>query len=96
MKHNELKELIRQVVKEESEYNKLFAHMLHRTGMGLNDMTKNEKSKFFDAVDKAWKAKTEGKLMGIPEELFGNQKKLDVDGDGKIDGDDLSALRNKK
>lgn len=30
------------------------------------------------------------------KDLPGNQEKLDVDGDGKIEGDDLKALRNKK
>jgi len=96
MKHNELKELIRQVVKEESDYQQLFKHMLDKTGKSIPDMSDAEKVKFFTAVDKAYKAKSEGRLTGLPEELFGNQKKLDVDGDGKIDGDDLAALRKEK
>jgi cobalamin biosynthesis Co2+ chelatase CbiK len=96
MKHNELKELIRQVVKEQSDYNKLFAHMLTRTHKDINDMSSKEKEKFFNAVDKAWKAKNEGKLTGLPEELTDKQKELDVDGDGEIEGSDLAALRNKK
>jgi uncharacterized membrane-anchored protein YhcB (DUF1043 family) len=96
MKHTELKELIRQVVKEESDYQQLFKHMLDRTGKSIPDMSDDEKKKFFNAVDKASKAKSEGRLTGLPEELTDKQKELDVDGDGEIEGSDLAALRNKK
>jgi len=96
MKHTELKELIRQVVKEENDYQKLFKHMLDRTGKSIPDMSDDEKKKFFNAVDKASKAKSEGRLTGLPEELTDKQKELDVDGDGEIEGSDLAALRNKK
>jgi hypothetical protein len=47
-------------------------------------------------VDKASKAKSEGKLTGYNEaELSPGQKKIDVDGDGEIEGSDLAALRKK-
>ena len=96
MKHNELKELIRQVVKEESDYQEMFKHMLDKTGKSLTDMSDVEKKAFFNAVDKASKAKTEGKLKGYNEaELSAGQKKIDVDGDGEIEGSDLAALRTK-
>jgi ABC-type transporter MlaC component len=97
MKHNELKELIRQVVKEESDYQEMFKHMLDKTGKSLTDMSDVEKKAFFNAVDKAAKAKTEGKLKGYNEaELTAGQKKIDTDGDGEIEGSDLAALRSKK
>jgi intein/homing endonuclease len=96
MKHTELKELIRQVVKEESDYQQLFKHMLDRTGKSIPDMSDAEKVKFFQAVDKAAKAKNEGRLTGYNEaELSAGQKKIDVDGDGEIEGSDLAKLRNK-
>ena len=95
MKSSELKELIKQVMQEESGYNKLFAHMLKRTNKGLNDMSSMEKSKFFNAVDKAYKAKNEGRLQGYNEDLTTGQKKIDTDGDGEIEGSDLAALRAK-
>jgi hypothetical protein len=96
MKHSELKELIRQVVKEESDYQQLFKHMLDRTGKSIPDMSADEKVKFFQAVDKAAKAKNEGRLRGYNEaELSAAQKKIDVDGDGEIEGSDLAALRKK-
>ena len=95
MKTSELKELIRQVVKEESDYQQLFKHMLDRTGKSIPDMSDDEKVKFFQAVDKAAKAKSEGKLTGLPEELTDKQKQIDVDKDGEIEGSDLAALRKK-
>ncbi len=96
MKHTELKELIRQVVKEESDYQQLFKHMLDKTGKSIPDMSDTEKVKFFQAVDKAAKAKNEGRLRGYNEaELTAGQKKIDVDGDGEIEGSDLAKLRSK-
>ncbi len=96
MKTAELKELIRQVVKEESDYQQLFKHMLDKTGKSISDMSDDEKKAFFNAVDKAAKAKTEGRLRGYNEaELTPGQKKLDVDKDGEIEGSDLAKLRNK-
>jgi hypothetical protein len=96
MKHTELKELIRQIVKEESDYQQLFKHMLDKTGKDINSMGDDEKKKFFNAVDTAYKAKSEGKLRGYNEaELTAGQKKIDVDGDGEIEGSDLAKLRAK-
>jgi hypothetical protein len=97
MKKSELKELIRQVVKEENDYQQLFKHMLDKSGKSIADMSDEDKKKFFNAVDTAYKAKSEGRLTGYNEaELTAGQKKIDVDGDGEIEGSDLKALRNKK
>jgi replication-associated recombination protein RarA len=97
MKTSELKELIRQVVKEENDYQQLFKHMLDKSGKSIADMSDEDKKKFFNAVDTAYKAKSEGRLTGYNEaELTAGQKKIDVDGDGEIEGSDLKALRNKK
>jgi len=96
MNKSELLELIRQVVEEEHDYNKLFAHMLKLTGKSLNDMSDTEKKKFFNAVDKAYDAKNEGRLKGYNEELSDKQKQIDVDKDGEIEGSDLAALRANK
>jgi hypothetical protein len=71
--------------------------MLDKTGKSIPDMSDDDKKKFFNAVDKAYKAKSEGKLTGYTEaELTAGQKKLDVDGDGEIEASDLAALRAKK
>jgi len=97
MKLSQLKELVKQVVKEEQDYQQLFKHMLDKTGKSIPDMSDAEKVKFFTAVDKASKAKSEGRLTGYNEaELSTAQKKIDTDGDGEIEASDLAALRNKK
>jgi len=93
---NQLKGLIKEVIAEEQDYEILFKHMLNKTGKSLKDMSAEEKSKFFNAVDKAYKAKSEGRLSGLPEELFGNQSKLDVDVDGEIEDSYLAKLRKQK
>ena len=93
MKLTELKKLIKETIQEEQDYNKLFLHMLDKTHKSLKDMSDMEKKHFFNAVDKAYKAKSEGKLTGLPEELTDKQKQIDVDGDGEIEGSDLKKLR---
>jgi hypothetical protein len=69
--------------------------MLDKTGKSIPDMSDDEKVKFFQAVDKAAKAKSEGRLTGLPEELTDKQKQIDVDKDGEIEGSDLAKLRAK-
>lgn len=97
MKLNQLKELVRQVVREEQDYQQLFKHMLDKTGKSIPSMSDDEKKAFFNAVDKASTAKSEGRLRGYNEaELTAGQKKIDVDGDGEIEGSDLAALRKNK
>lgn len=96
MKISQLKEFVKQVVKEENDYQQLFKHMLDKSGKSITSMSDDEKKKFFNAVDTAYKAKSEGRLRGYNEaELTAGQKKIDVDGDGEIEGSDLAALRAK-
>jgi hypothetical protein len=64
MKANQLKELIRQVVREENDYQELFKAMLDKTGKSIASMSDTEKKAFFNAVDKAATAKSEGRLKG--------------------------------
>ncbi len=97
MNLEQLRNIVREVLDEsKDDYEKLFRHMLKRTDKSLKTMNANQKSKFFNAVDKAYKAKNEGKLSNLPEELVGNQHKLDTDGDGEIEASDLEKLRNSK
>jgi len=97
MKLEQLKQIVKEVMDEsKDDYEKLFKHMLQRTHKSLKDMDANQKTKFFNALDKAYKAKNEGKLTNLPEELVGNQDKLDTDGDGEIESSDLAKLRNNK
>jgi hypothetical protein len=156
MKLNQLREFVKQVVREEQDYQQLFKHMLDKSGKSIADMSDDEKKKFFNAVDTAYKAKSEGRLTGYNEsvnelmtysarsketgkvvmfkdkehrdaaikrgtftpaentpkkqspvsktkgasvfeaELTAGQKKIDVDGDGDIEGSDLAKLRANK
>jgi hypothetical protein len=86
-----LKELVKEVMTEESEYQAFFQKALDKAGKGINDMNDDEKKAFFNKIDTAWNGKGEKN-----EELKGGQHKLDVDKDGDIEGDDLADLRASK
>jgi len=85
------KNIVRETMIEENEYQQFFKKALEKTGKSIPDMSDEEKKSFFNKIDAAWKGKGEKN-----EELVGNQKKLDVDGDGEIDASDLAALRAGK
>jgi hypothetical protein len=86
-----LKELVKEVMVEEADYQTFFKKALEKAGKGINNMNDDEKKAFFNKVDTAWNGKGEKN-----EELTGGQHKLDVDADGDIEGDDLADLRAKK
>jgi hypothetical protein len=88
---NRLKEIVKEVMVEEAEYQTFFKKALEKAGKGINDMSDDEKKAFFNKVDTAWNGKGEKN-----EELTGGQHKLDVDKDGDIEGDDLADLRAGK
>ena len=86
-----LKELVKEVMTEESEYQAFFQKALDKAGKDINAMSDEEKKSFFNKIDSAWNGKGEKN-----EELVGGQKELDVDKDGDIEGDDLADLRASK
>jgi hypothetical protein len=86
-----LKEIVKEVMTEESEYQAFFQKALSKAGKSIPSMSDDEKKAFFDKIDSAWNGKGEKN-----EALVGGQKKLDVDGDGDIEADDLADLRAKK
>jgi hypothetical protein len=88
---NRLKEIVKEVMVEEAEYQTFFKKALEKAGKGINDMDDAEKKVFFNKVDTAWNGKGEKN-----EELTGGQHKLDADKDGDIEGDDLADLRAGK
>jgi hypothetical protein len=84
-----LKEIIKSVMSEEKEYEEFFRSELEKAGFSSPaEMSDAEKREFFNKIDADWDAKN--------EELTGNQHKLDMDGDGDIEADDLAALRAGK
>jgi Ca2+-binding EF-hand superfamily protein len=86
-----LKEIVREVMVAESEYQQFFQKALEKAGKSIPSMSDEEKKAFFDKIDAAWNGKGEKN-----EELVGGQKKIDVDGDGEIEGSDLAKLRANK
>jgi hypothetical protein len=86
-----LKEIVKEVMVEETEYQQFFQKALDKAGKSIPDMSEEEKKVFFDKIDSAWNGKGEKN-----EALVGGQKELDVDGDGDIEGDDLADLRAGK
>jgi hypothetical protein len=86
-----LKELVKEVMVEENEYQAFFAKALEKSGKSIPSMSDEEKKAFFDKIDSAWNGKGEKN-----EALVGGQKELDVDGDGEIEGSDLADLRAGK
>jgi len=85
------KNIVKETMIEESEYQEFFKRALEKTGKSIPDMSDEEKKAFFNKIDAAWQGKGEKN-----EELVGNQAKLDVDGDGEIEASDLAALRAGK
>lgn len=121
MNKAQLKELVKNIMTEESEYQAFFKKALEKAGKSIPSMSDEEKKAFFDKIDSAWDGKGEknegnafgaavtaakkagedefevgGETYKVEEELVGGQKKLDVDGDGDIEGDDLADLRAGK
>ena len=95
MKLTQLKELIKQVVKEENDYQEMFKALLDKTGKSLASMNDTEKKAFFNAVDKAAKAKSEGKLRGYNEGEGGytaDTSGMESDVDGQVSSEFSKAL----
>lgn len=89
------KNIVREVMKEEEEYQKIFHKMLAKFGVkSPADLTDDQKKKFFTMV-KGIQTELKERAKIKEAELKGGQKKLDVDGDGEIEGSDLAKLRNK-
>ena len=79
----QLKETLRNIMKEESDYQTFFKAALEKAGKSIPSMSDDEKKVFFNKIDAAWDGKGEKN-----EELTGNQHKLDIDGDGEEAADE--------
>jgi len=63
-----LKELVKEVMVEENEYQAFFAKALEKAGKGINDMSDEEKKAFFNKIDTAWNGKGE-KNESVSEDI---------------------------
>jgi len=91
----QLRNIVGEVLQEEKDYQSFFKAMLKKHGVSSPDEFKSdeEKKAFFNKVEDTWKGVSE-RLQTIKEdELTAKQKKIDLNKNGKVDGDDLSKLR---
>ena len=89
------KSIVREVMKEESEYQRIFQKMLSKFGVNSPaDLSDEQKKKFFTLV-KGIQTELKERMKIKEAELSGGQHKLDIDKDGDIGGDDLAKLRSK-
>lgn len=65
----QLKEIVREVMTEESEYQTFFKKALEKTGKSIPQMSDEEKKTFFNKIDAAWKGKGE-KKESVNEEKY--------------------------
>jgi hypothetical protein len=54
-----LKELVKEVMVEETEYQAFFQKALDKAGKSIPSMSDDEKKAFFDKIDAAWNGKGE-------------------------------------
>ena len=54
-----LKELVKEVMVEETEYQSFFQKALDKAGKSIPSMSDDEKKAFFDKIDAAWNGKGE-------------------------------------
>jgi hypothetical protein len=85
-----LKELVKEVMVEENEYQAFFKKALEKAGKGINDMNDEEKKAFFDKVDTAWDGKgekSEGNAFGAAV----SKAKQDGDDEFEVDGEEYKV-----
>ena len=70
----QLKNIVREVMTEESEYQTVFKKALEKTGKSIPQMSDEEKKAFFNKIDAAWKGK--GEKRESVDELTKAQEKL--------------------
>jgi len=89
------KNIVREVMKEEGEYQKVFHKLLNKFGVKSPAELSDEQKKKFFSLAKGIQTELAERMKIKEAELSAGQKKLDVDGDGEIEGSDLAKLRSK-
>ena len=96
----QLKSIVGEVLQEEKDYQAFFQAMLKKHGVSSPDefKTDDEKKAFFNKIQSSWNEVSE-KIKSWKEakwneaELSAAQQKIDLNKNGKVDGDDLAKLR---
>jgi hypothetical protein len=91
----QLRTIVGEVLQEEKDYQSFFKAMLKKHGVTSPDEFKSdeEKKSFFNKVEDTWKGVSERLVQLKEDELTSKQQKIDLNKNGKVDGDDLSKLR---
>ena len=91
----QLRSIVGEVLQEEKDYQSFFKAMLKKHGVSSPDEFKSdeEKKAFFNKVEDTWKGVSERLIQLKEDELTAKQQKIDLNKNGKVDGDDLSKLR---
>jgi uncharacterized protein (UPF0128 family) len=81
-----LKELVKEVMTEESEYQAFFQKALNKAGKDINAMSDEEKKAFFNKIDSAWNGKgekSEGNAFGaaVSNAKQAGDDEFEVDGE---------------
>ena len=101
MNKEKLKELVKSVMTEESEYQAFFKKALEKSGKSIPAMSDDEKKAFFDKIDAAWKGKSE-KTESVDEAKDANGNEFPELDDVKaavkkmIQNDDVEKLLKNK
>ena len=85
-----LKELVKEVMVEEADYQTFFKKALEKAGKGINDMNDDEKKSFFNKVDTAWNGKgekNEGNAFGAAV----SKAKQDGDDEFEVGGEEYKV-----
>ena len=90
-----LKELVKEVMVEENEYQEFFQKALDKAGKDINAMSDEEKKDFFNKIDSAWNGKgekSEGNAFGaaVSKAKEEGDDSFEVDGE-KYKTEDISA-----
>ena len=82
-----LKEIIADVLREESEYQKFFKKALEKAGKSIPSMSDDEKKAFFNKIEKTWKSRGAKNEVEVNEGKFKREEKTlkDLAGVVKID-----------
>ena len=85
-----LKELVKEVLVEENEYQAFFQKALDKTGKDINAMSDEEKKAFFNKIDSAWNGKgekNEGNAFGAAV----SKAKQEGDDEFEVDGEEYKV-----
>ena len=82
----QLKNIVRETLTEESEYQTFFKKALEKAGKSIPQMSDDEKKSFFNKIEKAWKGRGEKKNEGNAFGAAVAQAKKDGDDSFEVDG----------